>query len=335
MKAAILEEIGKPLTIADVNIPSLLPGQVRVKVFAAGICGAQLGEIGGAKGDDPYLPHLLGHEGAGVVEEIGPGVRTVNVGDHVVMHWRKGSGIEAAPAKYSWHKGFAGGGPVHTFCEYAVVSENRVTVISRDTPFDIAALMGCAVTTGFGLINNEVQLKIGQDILVVGCGGVGLCTIIAADLVGANRIVAVDRNKATLQLARECGATSATNVWDTFASYDAVVDFTGDKTMIDCAFEVIRSGGKLVLAGQPEYTDNLVLRGFRKNYRGLTIMDSQGGLTDPTKDIIRYLNMYQFGKLKLNKLITYYASLDQINEAIEMMRGSHPGRIIVRMNNGG
>src|SRR5204863_5793005 len=122
-------------------------GQVLVKISCTGICGAQLGEISGVKGPDKFLPHLLGHEGGGEVVGVGPGVTQVKEGDRVVMHWRKGAGIHARPAKYQWGSRTVNAGWVTTFQEYAVVSENRVTPIPKDVPFEVAALMGCAVTT--------------------------------------------------------------------------------------------------------------------------------------------------------------------------------------------
>ena len=151
MKAAVLVGQREPLVIADVALPSaLLPGQVLVKVHCSGICGSQLGEIDGAKGADKFLPHLLGHEGSGTVVEIGPTVRHVKTGDKVVLHWRKGLGIEASPPQYQWNGKVVNAGWITTFNEYAIVAENRVTPIPADSDMDVAALFGCAVTTGFG-----------------------------------------------------------------------------------------------------------------------------------------------------------------------------------------
>src|SRR5262249_13581836 len=174
MKAAILETLRAPLVIDEIEIPALQCGQVLAKIHRTSICGAQLGEIDGRKGEDKFLPHLLGHEGGGVVLETGPGVTHVRRGDHVVLHWRKGPGIQASTAKYDWNGRTVNSGWVTTFNEYTVVSENRLTPIPKDVPFEIAALMGCAVTTALGVINNLAQLKIGQSIAVFGCGGVGL-----------------------------------------------------------------------------------------------------------------------------------------------------------------
>ena len=170
MIAAVLDKIGNPLLLADLQVPTLLPGQVAVDVRAAGLCGAQIREITGAKGEDRHLPHLLGHEGGGIVIDVGPGVRYVRADDQVVMHWRKGRGIEAECPQFNepQRNQLVGAGPVATFTEIAIVSENRLTTVNPRLPFDIGALMGCAVTTALGLINNEAKLKIGQSIAIAG-----------------------------------------------------------------------------------------------------------------------------------------------------------------------
>ena len=149
--AAILEQSNSPLVLDEIKISSLGCGQVLVQVHQSSICGAQINEISAAKGPDNFLPHLLGHEGGGVVLDIGPGVTYFQKGDHVVLHWRKGVGIHAQPAKYRWKDQVVNAGWVTTFNECAIISENRLTKIDKDIPFDIAALMGCAVTTALGL----------------------------------------------------------------------------------------------------------------------------------------------------------------------------------------
>ena len=211
MKAAILEKLNYPLVIDKLELPELDYGQVLVEVKRSGICGAQIGEMTGVKGEDKYLPHLMGHEGGGIVVEIGPGVTHVKKNDHVVMHWRKGAGIECRPPRYGRNGGFVGGGWVTTFNDYSVVSENRLTVIPDDIPFEIAALMGCAVTTALGLINNEANIKIGQSVAVAGCGGVGLNIIQGAALVSAYPIIAIDLYDHKLELAKKMGATHTIN----------------------------------------------------------------------------------------------------------------------------
>jgi len=192
-EAAILVEQRQPLVVEEIALPETLDvGQVLVEIAFSGICGSQLGEIDGVKGVDKYLPHLLGHEGSGKVLGVGPGVSSVSVGDHVVLHWRPGDGIQSKTPTYEWQAKPLNAGFVTTFNRHAVVSENRVTRISKDYPLDLAALFGCAVTTGTGVIENKGNLKMGQSVVVVGAGGVGLSVVQGASLVSAYPIVAVD-----------------------------------------------------------------------------------------------------------------------------------------------
>jgi Zn-dependent alcohol dehydrogenase len=344
MKAAILEELNSPLLVEEIEIPDLECGQVLVKVYASGICGAQLGEISGAKGPDKYLPHLLGHEGAGIVENTGIGVSHVKKGDHVVMHWRKGIGIDAKPARYKRDDDYVGAGPVHTFCEYAVVSENRLTPINKNIPFNIATLMGCSVTTGLGIVNNDAQLKIGQSIAVIGCGSVGLNVIQAATMVSANLIIAIDIYKEKINKALEAGATyiingEMTNIIEVVEDLseknfmDIVVDCTGIPKMIDIGYNLTSPGGKMILVGQPHHDQKLIINRIRNHYCGKTLMDSQGGQTNPTVDIPRYLNLYRSGKLKLDNLITHRFSLEQINDALNMAKSGKSIKVIIEMDN--
>ena len=140
----------------------------------SGICGAQINEIDAVKGLDKFLPHLLGHEGVGTVLEIGPGVTTVKSGDQVVLHWRPSSGIQSQTPEYRWGEKKVNAGWVTTFNTHAVISENRLTVIPKSLDMRVATLLGCAVTTAFGVVDNDAKIKIGQSVLIFGIGGVGL-----------------------------------------------------------------------------------------------------------------------------------------------------------------
>jgi S-(hydroxymethyl)glutathione dehydrogenase/alcohol dehydrogenase len=333
MRAVILEKQRSPLKIEDVRLLPLLHGQVLVKVEAASICGAQLREISGAKGKDFHLPHLLGHEGAGIVLDCGFGVTTVKKGDHVVMHWRKGEGIDAAPPKYRRIDGsLVGAGPVATFAEQAVVSENRITAIQNHIRWDVASLFGCAITTAFGLINNEAQLKIGQSIAVAGCGGVGLAIVLGASLVSACPIVAIDPVDEKLNIASSLGASIICKPNKAFRSnMDVFVDCTGNTEVIEAGLRAVRPGGKLILVGQPPYGHDLKLPNVQQHYQGKTIMDSQGGLTDPTNDIPRYLNLIYAKGIDVSVMITHRFPLEQINEAIKMMQDGATGRCMLIM----
>src|SRR3984893_2111127 len=191
--AAVLAESRKPLVVDTIELPDELGvGQVLVKVLYTTICGAQINEIEAAKGPDKFLPHLLGHEASATVVETGPGVTTVKPGDAVVLHWRPSLGIQCAPPTYKWRGAKLNAGWVTTFNDYAVVSENRMTVIPADYDLKVAALLGCAVTTAAGVINNDAGVKIGESVAVFGIGAVGLNVIQFAHLAGAYPIVGGD-----------------------------------------------------------------------------------------------------------------------------------------------
>lgn len=361
IKAAVLVEQNQPLGLMELELPTNLgTGQVLVEMHAAGICGAQIGEITGAKGPDPYLPHLLGHEGAGRVIGCGAGVRTLELSDHVVCHWRKGIGIEAEPIRYFASTREAttfGAGPIATFATHAIISENRLTRINQDIPFTIAALFGCAVTTGFGLVENEAQLKIGQSIVVAGCGGVGLNVIQGAKLRGACPIIAIDRSSYALDNAARVGADICLLLKDPKdkdelygeegllpdivnavmenginIGPDVFVDCTGNLDVASFGWGIIQPGGKCILVGQPEYDAKFVVEHMRKNYVGKTLLDSQGGLSQPNTDIPRYIQLYRKGVLELMSLIGAVFPLEGINEAVALMQRGGVGRVILEMD---
>jgi threonine dehydrogenase-like Zn-dependent dehydrogenase len=165
----------------------------------------KLQEIQGLKGNANFLPHLLGHEGCGIVEEIGPAVTTVKPGDKVVMHWKKGLGLEAAFPNYYYNDKKIGGGKVTTLSEYSVVSENRLTKVDNETPADLCALLGCGLSTALGTINYEADLKIGESTLILGCGGLGLNLIQASKIAGSYPVCVFDINDKS-SLAASLGA---------------------------------------------------------------------------------------------------------------------------------
>lgn len=342
MKAAILVEQKKPLVIVDVSMPSKLKyGQVIVRVVCSGVCGSQIGEIDGVKGPDRFLPHLLGHEGGGIVEEIGPGVTKVKKDDHVVLHWRKGAGIESPVPKYAWGKRIVNAGWVTTFNEYAVVSENRLTAIDKDIEFEVAALMGCAVTTGLGVIVNDARLKIGESITVFGTGGVGLNVIQGAMLVSAYPVIAVDIYDDKLKLAKEFGATHVINSAKTDVKeeirrivggcgVDAVVDNTGIVNVINQAYEITSDTGRTVLVGVPRIGEKISIYSLPLHFER-KIYGSHGGGANPSVDIPRYLSLYRKGVLKLKGMITDSFGLDEINDAIEGIKKGRIIKCIIRM----
>jgi S-(hydroxymethyl)glutathione dehydrogenase/alcohol dehydrogenase len=342
MKAVVLVEQNAPLVVADVEIPTLDVGQVLVKMSFSGICGKQLEEISGKRGHDPYIPHLLGHEGSGTVAETGPGVRKVKPGDPVVLHWIKGPGIDSAPPRFNWNGTEVSAGWVTTFSEYAVVSENRVTPIPSSAPLDVASLLGCAVTTGLGIAFNNLDLKPGQSIAVFGVGGVGLNVIQGAALVNAYPIVAIDIHDQKLDQAKEFGATHTINSSSADANavltemsggkgMDAVVDVTGIATVRQNAYDATSNTGSTVFAGVPHHEERITIDSFPLHF-GRQVVGSHGGDTKPDIDIPRYLSLHERGKLKLSEQITHRFPLDDINKAVEVVRNGEAGRCIVSMS---
>jgi S-(hydroxymethyl)glutathione dehydrogenase/alcohol dehydrogenase len=341
MKAAVLVELNAPLVLADLEMPALDVGQVLVKIQCSGICGAQLGEIAGVKGPDKFLPHLLGHEGGGVVVDIGPGVTQVKPDDHVVMHWRKGAGIHARPASYHWDGRKVNAGWVTTFQDHAIVSENRVTPIPKDVPFEVAALMGCAITTALGLINNDAQVKIGDSIVIIGCGGVGLSVVQGAQMVSANPIVAVDIFDHKLEMARQFGATHVVNSKrdDVRAAVrgivgsggaDVVIETTGSVPLIELAYQMTGSQGRTILVGVPKHDEDITIHSLPLHF-GKVLTGCEGGHTNPTVDIPKYLRLYKDGKLRVDGLITHRMPFEDINPALDRIRAGEVGRCILEM----
>ena len=343
MKAAILTELKAPLTVAEIELPKTLAvGQVLVKIHFSGICGSQLGEIDGAKGEDKYLPHLLGHEASGTVIAIGPGVRHVKPQDKVVLHWRKGLGIEAETPEYTWENRKVNAGWITTLSEYTIASENRVTVIPADSDMEVAALFGCAVTTGFGIVENNARIRIGESVVVFGAGGIGLNIVQAAALVSAYPVIAVDLHDEKLTLAKKMGATHTINSRKEDVTQaiqhilgekklDIFIDNTGQPTIIELGYRLTHAQGRTILVGVPQKGQNISIFSLPLHF-GKNITGSHGGEAIPHQDISRYQHLYNVGRIKLRDLITDYFSLDNVNEAIMQMRnGKVTGRCLVRM----
>ena len=335
MKAAVLEELNQPLTLREVGLTELRFGQVLVKVLVSGLCGAQLHEIKGHKGNGKFLPHLMGHEGCGIVESVGIGVTTVKPGDKVVMHWRPGSGVESPFPSYTLDGKTISSGKVTTLSEFSIVSENRVTKISSDTPSVLAAMLGCSLTTALGIIDNECELKFGESVAVLGCGGVGLNLIQAAKMKSASPIYGVDVNKTMFDLSTQLGADYF--VYD--VEYlpnrcDVIIDTTGVPDVITKAFEMLNPGGRLILVGQPAPDRLVCLPNAVSMFEGTgkSIRASQGGRTDPEKDIPRYIKLAMNGKLDYETLHTHTFTLDEVNEAFDLLRSGNAGRIMVKIN---
>lgn len=332
MKAALFTQINQPLELAEIQPGMLQPGQVFVRILTSGICGAQLQEIRGEKGT--HFPRLLGHEGCGIVEEVHHSGSKLKVWQKVIMHWRKGSGAESAPPVYVRDGETFTGGQVTTFSEFSVCSENRLTPVSHETPNELCALLGCGLSTALGVMENEAQLKMGESVLIVGCGGVGLNLIRVAKMMGASHIVGFDKVDEKRKTAVEVGANHSRSGFAVEKGpFDVIVDTTGSPEAIAETIPLLASGGRYVLVGQPKPYESIVLTTARHLFDGdgKQIIGTQGGQFNPDKDIPRYLRMWKSGHLKIDGIITRRYPFAQINEAISAVQSGSAGRVMLEM----
>lgn len=344
IKAAVLVELNKPLVVADLELPGKLDfGQVLVKLLYSGICGAQFNEIEGAKGPDKFLPHLLGHEGSGIVLDVGAGVKSVKRGDHVVLHWRPSAGLQAETPTYLWNNRKVNAGWVTTFNDHAIISENRLTPIPADFDMKLAPLFGCSVTTAMGVINNDAQVKIGQSVLILGVGGVGLNIAQAASMVSAMPIICIDLFDHKLETAKKFGATHAINskkVKDLMAEVlsivgakgaDVVIETTGNSRVIELAYELTHPDGKTILVGVPRKGDNVSIYTLPLHFKKI-LKGSHGGSAQPHLEIPRYIRLMKEKRMALDGIITHEFTLEEINKALDVIRKGEAGRVVIKMD---
>ena len=338
-KAAILYELNKPLRVEEVEIPSLKPGQVLVQILFSGLCRAQYNEMIGLKGPDKFLPHMLGHEASAIVGEIGCEVTKVRVGDYVALSWIKGDGCEVSQTFYQNGAQRINAGAVTTFSHYSVVSENRLTKIPKNIPADLAAILGCAVITGCGIIHNTLNPKEGSSIAIFGTGGVGACVVMAAKEKGCFPIIAVDLNEKKLEFAQSLGATHGLLMSEEIVErirrvvpvgLDYAVDASGAKMAMESAFEVLHDKGVLVIAGNLSKEEKISIHPFDL-IKGKKIIGSWGGESVPQRDITRCIRAYRNGKLPYQKLITHRFGLEDINRAFQVLSQGEAGRILIEM----
>lgn len=339
--AAILVELGRPLELVDLEIPALKAGQTLVEIACSGVCHTQISEARGRRGPDKFLPHCLGHEGSGTVREVGPGVSRVRPGDRVVLSWIKGSGAEVPGTQYDWNGRAVNAGGVTTFSRFAVVSENRLTPLDARLAFDRAALLGCAIPTGVGIVFNTAQVQPGQRVAVFGAGGIGLCAIAGAAARGAGMIVAVDRLDEKLTLARSVGATHAINVERTPVGpailelcpggLDVAIEATGVPAVMQQALEAVRPrGGTTVIAGNPRAGD-LWSVDPRQFNQGKRILGTWGGDNEPDRDFPQYQQLLVEHRLPLDCLIERRYALSEINQALDDLEAGRAARPLIDM----
>lgn len=342
MKAAVLYK-GGVVVEDNIEIPDLNDGQVLVKVVYSGICHSQLMEIRGLRGEDKYLPHLLGHEGSGVVVDVGKKVTKVKPDDRVILTWIKGWGIEAGGCKYRKGNVVINAGAVTTLNEYAVISENRCIKLPEGIPLDVAILFGCAIPTGAGIVFNEINPEKGSNVAIFGLGGIGLSALMAVRLFECSKIIAVDIEEDKLRLARDFGATHCINSGNEDPvkrimqitegmGVDYSVEAAGVTSSIEQAFDVVRArGGLCVFATHPKAGDKIKLEPHAL-ISGKQIRGSWGGASCPDKDIPRFAGLYKDGKLPLEKLLSHSYSLDDVNCAFDDLQRRKITRAIININ---
>jgi len=341
-KAAVLYEQNKPLVIETLDIPKLKRGQVLVKILFSGICHSTINEMRGIKGPDGYLPHCLGHEASGIVEEIGPDVTKIQKGDYVVLTWIKGAGLDVPSATYLKGNKQINSGAITTFNEFSIISENRIVKIPREIPADVAALLGCAVPTGAGMVKNSLKIKPKNSLAVFGSGGIGLNAILFASSIGCSKIIAVDICDDKLKLAKDVGADIIINSkkenpvirikeLTNNQGVDYAIESSGVKEVMEMAFDAIRTGGTALIAGNTKKGDKISIDPYDL-INGKKILGTWGGETNSDDDIPIYVDLYLNGKLRLEKLIAHTYELEKINQAFEDIENSKVlGRVLIRL----
>jgi S-(hydroxymethyl)glutathione dehydrogenase / alcohol dehydrogenase len=341
MKAAVLWECGKPLSIEDgIEVPELMSGQVLVKMAYSGVCRTQLMEVSGQRGEDKYLPHLLGHEGCGQVVSIGPDVTKVSEGEWVILGWIKGEGLNASGAKYKLGEKIINSGAVTTFSTYTIVSENRIVTLPQGLSKDIAVLFGCALPTGAGIVLNQIKPKKDSSIAFIGLGGIGLSGLMATRAFECKKIIAVDVADEKLILAKEFGATHTINASNSDVlkelnnitsgeGVDYSVEAGGSVETIELAFELVKNnGGQCIFASHPETGKKISIDPFDL-ISGKNIKGSWGGASKPDNDIPLLATLYKKGMMPLEKLVTKRYSLDEINIAFDDLKKSKVFRPLI------
>lgn len=341
-RAAVLVETGRPLELADLDVPVLQPGQVLVEVAFAGVCHTNLLEARGHRGTDPFLPHCLGHEGSGRVREVGPDVGKVRPDDRVILSWIKGSGADVRGSVYRWHGRPVNAGAITTFMTLAVISENRLTPTpDAGLAFSDAALIGCAAATGVGSVVNTAQARPGQSIAIFGVGGVGLCAVMAAAAAGCRPVIAVDVQPAKVELAATLGATHTIHAGreDVAASLAAVcpggldlaIEASGRPAVMRQALESVRPrGGTAVVIGNARAGESLELDPRQLN-QGKRLLGAWGGDSDPDRDFPRYVALAASGEVRLAALKTDGYRLETINQALDDLEAGRAVRPVVAL----
>ncbi|MFF8658371.1 Zn-dependent alcohol dehydrogenase [Streptomyces huasconensis] len=356
VRAAILPAVGSPLEIADIELPEPGPGQVRVRLAAAGVCHSDLSLSNGTM--RVPVPAVLGHEGAGTVVSVGEGVTGVAPGDGVVLNWAPSCGTcHACSLGEVWlcANALAGAADVYArrpngtdlhpglnvaaFAEETVVSQRCVLPVPDGVPLTDAALLGCAVLTGYGAVHHSAKVRAGESVAVYGVGGVGLATLQAARIAGASRIVAVDVSPEKEELARAAGATDYVIASERTArdirgltggqGVDVAVECVGRAVTIRTAWESTRRGGRTTVVGIGGKDQQVTFNALELFHWGRTLSGCVYGNSDPAVDLPVLAEHIRAGRLDLGALVTDRIALDGIPAAFEHMIAGKGGRALI------
>jgi S-(hydroxymethyl)glutathione dehydrogenase/alcohol dehydrogenase len=356
MKAAVLHKLGGPFSVEEVDVLPPQKGEVRVKLRAAGLCHSDWHFVEG-KLTRP-LPVILGHEGAGVIEELGEGVTNVRKGQRVLLNWAPSChqcyycqhGDTGLCATWQdWRNGTMRDGSTRfrfngqpasqfsvlsTFTEQTIAPVESIVPIADDIPFEVAALVGCAITTGVGAAINTVEVRPGDSVAVYGCGGVGLSVVQGARISNAHPIIAVDTDPAKEAIAKQFGATHFVLAGDDAHTkvkeltegrgVDWAFEAVGPPAVQEAAYQAIRGGGALVVVGVAPAGSTTSFPGLDLHVGQKRILGSFFGSCDPSREFPRLLGFYRSGQLQVEEMISKRYRLDQINEGYaDMLRGGH------------
>lgn len=356
VRAAVLPAVGAPLSVTGIQLPDPGPGQVRVRLAAAGVCHSDLSLSDGTM--RVPVPAVLGHEGAGTVVTVGEGVTRLSPGDPVVLNWAPACGrchacalgevwlcADALAGAAGVHARTADGTELHpglnvaAFAEETVVAESCVLPLPDGIPLTDAALLGCAVLTGYGAVHHSARVREGETVAVFGVGGVGLATVQAARIAGASRIVAVDVSPEKEELARAAGATDYVVASDTTPrairaltgrqGVDVSVECVGRAVSIRAAWESTRRGGRTTVVGIGGKSELVTFNALELFHWGRTLSGCVYGNSDPARDLPVLAEHVRAGRLDLGALVTERIALDGIPAAFENMLAGKGGRALV------
>ncbi|GGP49885.1 alcohol dehydrogenase [Streptomyces melanogenes] len=356
VRAAVLPSVGSPLEVTEIELPEPGPGQVRVRLAAAGVCHSDLSLSNGTM--RVPVPAVLGHEGAGTVVSVGEGVTSVAPGDRVVLNWAPSCGschpcslgevwlcVNALTGAGAVYARTAAGTELHpglnvaAFAEETVVAENCLLPLPEGIPLTEAALLGCAVLTGYGAIHHSAKVREGETVAVFGAGGVGLATLQSARIAGAAQIVAVDVSPAKEELARRAGATDFVLASETTAKdirkltgghgVDVAVECVGRAVTIRTAWESTRRGGRTTVVGIGGKDQQVSFNALEIFHWGRTLSGCVYGNSDPARDLPVLAEHVRAGRLDLGAMVSERIGLDGIPAAFDNMLAGKGGRALV------